>query len=351
MLNNKGRYYAKQIRKEMTTVVDYLCEKNIMKTKDLGGNTNLAAISSSLSTDFLATETAAILVRGYSESIRSHFYCMGEENLANFPELRKYYDELNKVYDSKSNNKAFEYYKLIYRFHYDVMNCLEEAILKAERSENIPAKRKGSNFYFETCLDNIIFLTLNNEDYSKVGLRLPNSDNKFIQIDRTDIFKGKVSETAANNPSSANVSVIINFVYNDEKELAKKLYPIVSTYDNKPIEITKMIPATEFISILKEEYNATSSNVVVDMEAFYEQADKIYRQNLQEAVFFVTGKNKCFRIMECEKKGEWPFGVIKATSTSDLTNVTLLTKRNFDLMMARRNEKNQQAAKKSSVYN
>ena len=99
------------------------------------------------------------------------------------------------------------------------------------------------------------------------------------------------------------------------------------------------------IDILKESYNATSSNIIVDMEPFYEQAEKISRQSLQGVVYFVTGKNKAYRVIDCQKLGEWPYGVIKANSISDLSNVTLLTKRSFDLVQARKNEKNLSARK------
>ena len=211
------------------------------------------------------------------------------------------------------------------------------------------AKRKGASFSFDTSLDNVIYLNSNRDDYTKVGLRYPGSEGKFIQIDKNDIYRSKVSSAAAlSNPSSVNVSVIVNIPYKEEKELAKKLYPVVSTYKNRPIETVEIIPATEFIEILKEEYNATSSNVIVDMEAFYEQADKVSKQMLKEVVFFVTGKNKAYRVIDCEKKGEWPASVIKANSVSDLGNVQLLTKKGFDLQMARKNEKNHQSMKSAA---
>ena len=45
MLNYKGRYYAKEILKDLSDIRDRLCELKILKTSDLGENTNLAAIS------------------------------------------------------------------------------------------------------------------------------------------------------------------------------------------------------------------------------------------------------------------------------------------------------------------
>ena len=100
--------------------------------------------------------------------------------------------------------------------------------------------------------------------------------------------------------------------------------------------------------MLKDEYSATASNIIVDMEPFYEQAEKISRQSLQGVVYFVTGKNKAYRVIDCQKLGEWPTGVIKANSISDLSNVTLLTKRSFDLVLSRKNEKNHQSARKAA---
>lgn len=343
MLNYKGRYYAKEILKELGIIRDVLCERKILKTSDLGEHTNLATISASISTDFLSTEIASVLVKGYSENIKDNFYFMGEENLSNLPETSKYYEDLLKVYESGSNNKGFEYFKLFYRYNYAVSQCLKNAILKAERSEGIPMKKKGASFSFDTAFGNVIVLSHNKEDYTKMGLRLPNSEGKFIQIEGCDMYKGKVTSTAS--VPNASIPVIINVTYNDEKELAKKLYPIISTYKDRPIDKVEMISGTELVSILKEYYEATSSNVIVDMEAFYEQADKVARQSLQEAAYFVTGKHKAYRVIECEKIGEWPLGVIKANNASDLNNVTLLTKRNFDLMMSRKNEKNLQARK------
>lgn len=347
MLNYKGKYYAKQILREITLIRDKLSELRIIKTSDLGEHTNLAVISASISTSFLSTELASVLVKSYSEFIKENFYIMGEENLSNLPEASRYYEELIKVYDSNSNNKGFEYFKLFSRYHYGVSKCLHEALMKAERFEGIPARRKGSSFSFDTSIDNMTFLRTSREDYTKLGLRLPNSEEKFIQLDSRDVYRGKVSASAT---SSNNVSmpVIINIAYNDEKELAKKLYPVVSTYKNRPIDKVEMISGAELVSILKEYYNATTSNVIVDMEAFYEQADKVARQNLQEAAYFITGKHKAYRVIDCEKIGEWPIGVIKATSPADLGNVSLLTPKNFDIAMSKKNEKNLQAARRGS---
>lgn len=352
MLNYKGRYYTKEIIKDLNMIRDKLCELKILKTNDLGENTNLATISASVSTDFSSNELSSILVKGYSENIRDSFYYMGEENLMNLSEASKYYEDLKKISESTVPcNKGFEYFKLFYRYNYSVTKNLKEALLKAERGEGVPSKRKGASFSFETSLDNINVLSFNREDYSKMGIKLPNSEGKFIQIDGNDIFRSKVSSAASNtNPSNVNVSVVINIPYKDEKDIPKKIYPIVSTYKSKPIEIVGMISASELIEILKEDYNATSSNVIVDMEAFYEQAEKVARQNLQEVVYLVTGKNKAYRVIDdCQKRNEWPLGIIKATSVSDLSNVNLLTKRNFDLALRRKNERNQQTSKKFTV--
>jgi len=346
MLNYKGRYYTKEILRDLSVIRDKLCELKILKTNDLGENTNLAAISASISTDFISTELSSILVKGYSENIKDSFYYMGEENLINLPEASKYYDDLKKIYESNSSNKGFEYFKLFYRYNYAVTTSLKEALLKAERGEGIPTKRKGASFSFDTSLDNVTVLTGVKDDYSKMGLKVPGSEGKFIQIDGNDMYRGKVSSAAATtNPSSVNVSVVVNIPYKDEKEIPKKIYPVVSTYKGKPIEIVGMISASELIDILKNEYDATSSNIIVDMEPFYEQAEKISRQSLQGVVYFVTGKNKAYRVIDCQKLGEWPYGVIKANNISDLNNVTLLTKRSFDLVLSRKNEKNQASRK------
>lgn len=345
MLNYKGRYYTKEILKDLSIIRDKLCELKILKTNDLGENTNLATISAGISTDFISTELSSILVKGYSENIKDSFYYMGEENLLNLPDANKYYDDLKKVYESDSSNKGFEYFKLFYRHNYAVSKCLKEALLKAERGESVPNKRKGASFSFETCLDNIAVLSGNRDDYSKMGIRLPNGEGKFVQIDGNDMYRSKATSAAAANPSTATISVIINIPYNDEKEIAKKIYPVVSTYKGKPIEKVSMISAAELIDILKNDYNSTVSNIIVDMEPFYEQAEKISRQSLQEVVYFVTGKNKAFRVVDCQKLGEWPHGVIKANSISDLNNVALLTKRSFELAQARSYEKKQSAKK------
>ena len=128
MLNYKGRYYTKEILKDLSVIRDKLCELKILKTSDLGENTNLAAISASIS-----TELSSILVKGYSENIKDSFYYMGEENLSNLPEANKYYEELKKVYDLLSEGnykklKNFDYYLLG-----DVINLLESINLKIKR--------------------------------------------------------------------------------------------------------------------------------------------------------------------------------------------------------------------------
>ena len=296
MLNYKGRYYTKEILKDLGVIRDKLCELKILKTNDLGENTNLAAISASISTDFISTELSSILVKGYSENIKDSFYYMGEENLLNVPEASKYYEDLKKVYESDSSNKGFEYFKLFYRYNYAVTKCLKEALLKAEKGESVPSKRKGTSFAFDTCLDNIAVLSGSRDDYSKMGIRVPNGDGKFVQIDGNDMYRSKVTSVAS-NPGSTNVSVIINISYNDEKEIGKKIYPVVSTYKGKPIEKVGMISATELIDILKEDYNATSSNVIVDMEPFYEQAEKISRQSLQALFILLQVRIKLIELL------------------------------------------------------
>jgi hypothetical protein len=272
---------------------------------------------------------------------------MGEENLLNLSEANKYYDDLKKIYESDSSNKGFEYFKLFYRYNYVVTKCLKEALLKAERGENVPSKRKGASFSFDTNSDNITVLSGTRDDYSKMGIKIPDSDGRFIQIDGNDMYRSKVSSSASSTGSS-NISVVINIPYEDERDISKKIYPVVSTYKGKPIEKVSMISATELIEMLKNDYNATASNIIVDMEPFYEQAEKISRQSLQGVVYFVTGKNKAYRVIDCQKLGEWPYGVIKANSTSDLSNVTLLTKRSFDLVLSRKNEKNHQSARQAA---
>lgn len=347
MLNYRGIYYARSILDHLKAIRNNLCDLKILKTSDLGENTNLATISASISTDFISTELPAIIVKGYSENIKDDFFSMGKENLAILPEASKYFDDLKKVYESHSNNKGFEYFKLFYRYQYHVINSLENAILKAERREGTPVKREGFSYFFDTTLDNITSLSGMKDDYTKMGLRIPGGEGKFVQIDGSDMYRSKTSSAAAlSNPSSVNISVVINISCANEKELQKIIYPIVRTYKNKPIEIIGMMSATELVEMLREDYNATSSNVIVDMEPFYEQAEKIVRQNLQKVVYFVTGKNKAYRVIDCEKQGEWPLGVIKASTVSDLSNVNLLTKRSFDLALSRKNEKNLQSSRR-----
>ncbi len=348
MLNYKGRYYTKEILKDLSVIRDKLCELKILKTNDLGENTNLATISASISTDFISTELSSIIVKGYSENIKDSFYYMGEENLVNLPEASKYYEDLKKVYESNSSNKGFEYFKLFYRYNFAVTKSLKEALLKAEKGEGVPSKKKGISFSFDTSLDNVAVLSGIKDDYSKMGIKVPDSDGKFVQIDGNDMYRSKVSSAALSNPSSVNVSVVINIPYKDEKEISKKIYSVVSTYRGKPIEIVGMISANELMDMLRDSYRATSSNIIVDMEPFYEQAEKIARQSLQGVVYFVTGKNKAYRVIDCQKLGEWPNGIIKANNVADLNNVTLLTKRSFDLVLSRKNEKNHQSLKKAS---
>ena len=182
MLNFKGRYYTKEILNYLSAIRNELCDHKILKTSDLGENTNLAAISASISTDFIPTSLPSITVKGYSENIKDSFYYMGEENLINLPEASKYYEDLKKVCESSSCNKGFEYFKLFYRYNYSVTNSLKEALLKAEKGEGVPVKRKGASFLFDTSLDNIAVLSGVKDDYSKMGLKIPGSEEKFIHI-------------------------------------------------------------------------------------------------------------------------------------------------------------------------
>lgn len=340
MLNYKGRYYTKAILNDLTKMRDNLCNLNILKTKDLGENMNLASLSASISTDFISTDFSSIVVNGYSQNIKDYFYYMGEENLVNIPEANKYFEDLKKIYENNSINKAYEYYKLFRRYYCSVTSCLKEALVKAERGEGVPIKRKGASFSFDTSLDNVSVLSTVRDDYSKMGLRLPNGEGKFVQIDGNDMYRSKTTGASATNPSNVNVSVVVNIPYNDEKEISKKIYPVVSTYKGKTIEIVGMISASELIEVLKENYGATASNILVDMEPFYEQAEKISRQSLQSVVYFVTGKSKVYRVIDCQKLGEWPNGIVK----SDFKNATLLTSRGLTLARARKDQAARKAA-------
>lgn len=337
MLNNKGIYYAKLIVKGIDDMKDKLINENILKPSDLGANSSLADISSSVSTEFSGGSYASILVEGYSKNLYKYFYHMGQINLDS-PELASaysYFKELKDVYDSSSLNKPFNYYKKYRVWGFKARACLKSALEIAEMGRGVANKQHGSSYYFEANSEDILsFASNNSEDFTKMGLKLPNSEGKYIQIETNEIYKEK---TGASNNSTINV--IVNVLYNDDKERNSKIYPIVTVYNNKPLEVVKMMPANDLIEILKNDYKATYTNNIVDNEPLYQKLNEVGNQSLQPAYFFATGKNKVHQICNCELENSWPAAILKANTTKDLSNITLFTMRSLEHAMTRKSQK------------
>jgi len=337
MLNNKGIYYAKLIVKGIDDLKDKLINENILKPADLGINSSLADISSSVSTEFSGGSFASILVEGYSKIFYKNFYHMGQVNLDR-PELApaySYFKELKDVYDSSSLNKPFNYYKKYRVWAFKARACLKSALELAETGRGVVNKQYGSSYAFEAGIDDVISFSNNkSEDFTKMGLRLPNTEGKYIQIETNEIYREK---TGASNATTINV--ILNIIYNDDKEKNSKIYPIVTVYNNKPLEIVKMISANDLIDILMSDYKATCSNTIVDNEPLYKKLIEVGNQSLQPAYFIATGKNKVHQILNCEVENSWPAVVLRANSTKDLNNITLFTVRSLEHAMMRKSQK------------
>lgn len=347
MLNNKGIYYAKLIVKGIDDLKDKLINENILKPSDLGANSSLADISSSVSTEFSGGSFASILVEGYSKIFYKNFYHMGQVNLDS-PELAaaySYFKELKDVYDSNSLNKPFNYYKKYRVWAFKAKACLKNALEIAESGRGVANKQHGSSYSFETNVDDVINFSANrSEEFTKMGLKLPNSEGKYIQIETNEIYKEK---TGASNATTINV--ILNIIYDDDKEKNSKIYPVVTAYNNKQLEIVKMISANDLIDILMNDYKATCSNTIVDNEPLYQKLNEVGNQSLQPAYFFATGKNKVHQICNCELENSWPAAILRASTTKDLNNITLFTVRSLEHAMTRKSQKRDSRVGESNV--
>lgn len=347
MLNNKGIYYAKLIVKGIDDLKDKLINENILKPADLGANSSLADISSSVSTEFSGGSFASILVEGYSKIFYKNFYHMGQVNLDS-PELSQaysYFKELKDVYDSNSLNKPFNYYKKYRVWAFKAKACLKSALEVAEIGQGVANRQYGTSYHFETSVDDVISFSNNrSEDFTKMGLKVPNSEGKYVQIETNEIYKEK---TGASNASTTNV--ILNIIYSDDKEKNSKIYPIVTAYNNKPLEIVKMISANDLIDMLMNDYKATCSNTIVDNEPLYQKLNEVGNQSLQPAYFFATGKNKVHQICNCELENSWPAAILKANTTKDLNNITLFTIRSLEHAMTRKSQKRDSRMSESSI--
>ena len=337
MLNNKGIYYAKLIVKGIDDLKDKLINENILKPSDLGANSSLADISSSVSTEFSGGSFASILVEGYSKLFYKNFYHMGQVNLDS-PELApaySYFKELKDVYDSSSLNKPFNYYKKYRVWAFKAKACLKNALEAAATYSGVVNKEHGSSYAFEANVEDVINFSNNkNDDFTKVGLKLPNSEGKYIQLETNEVFKEK---TGASNTSTINV--VLNIIYNNDAEKNSKIYPIITAYNNKSLEIVKMISANDLIDILMNDYRATCSNTIIDNEPLYQKLNELGNQSLQPAYFFATGKNKVHQICNCELENSWPAVILKANSTKDLSNITLFTVRSLEHAMSRKSQR------------
>lgn len=326
-LNYRGIYYAEGVLKQFAELRDRLLELKVLKTGDLGENQNWAGISANYSTVFNLVGLPYILVKGISEIIRENFYQMEDINLSLVPESNKYYDELNKVYEG-SGNKGFQYFNLFRRFYYSVTEELKQALLKASQRDADRVKKTGYSFTLDTSLDNICVLSNAKEnDYTKMGLRIPGEDGtKFVQVDGRDMIRmSNNGAIAASN--SGSVTVVINIPSEKVEDLGNRIYPIVSTYEGKPIKTSGWINAKELIGVLKNDYNATMSSTVVDLEALYRRACEVKEHCLQPAEYIVVGKNKAWEIVACALKGIWPASVAKAETPAEASNLTVLTAR------------------------
>ena len=100
-----------------------------------------------------------------------------------------------------------------------------------------------------------------------------------------------------------------------------------------------MISANDLIDILKNYYNATFNPTIIDNEPLYQKLNEVGNQSLQPVYFFATGKNKVHQICNCETENSWPSAILKATTTKDLSNVLVFTKRSLDHVMLRKSQK------------
>lgn len=338
MLNNKGVYYAKLIVNDIDDLKDVLINANILKPSDLGANSNLADISKSVSTEFSGDDTkTAFLMIGCSEKIYKNFYSMGSVNLegAELAPAYNYFKELKSVYDAKTFPRSFNYYKKYVVWALAARTALKTALKKAELNEGIPNKLYGTSYSFEATHDSVISnFSIKGEDFTKVGLRLPNVENEYVQIESNEVYREKCG--SGNNPTS---NVVVNIIYNDDKEKNSKIYPVISTFEGKAFKIIRMISANDLINMLTNDYKADVSTDIVDMEPLYKKLNEVWRQSLQPVYFFATGKNKVHTICKCESENAWPNSVLKATSSKDLSNITLFTKRSLEHAMARKSQK------------
>ena len=262
---------------------------------------------------------------------------MGQVNLDS-PELAaaySYFKELKDVYDSSSLNKPFNYYKKYRVWAFKAKACLKNALDAAATYSGTPNKEHGSSYAFEANVEDVINFSNNkSDDFTKAGLKLPNSEGKYIQIETNEIFKEK---TGASNTTTINV--ILNIIYNSDAEKNSKIYPIITVYNNKPLEIVKMISANDLIDILMNQYRATCSNSIIDNEPLYQKLNELGNQNLQPAYFFATGKNKVHQICNCELENSWPAVILKANSTKDLNNISLFTVRSLEHAISRKSQR------------
>ena len=96
MLNEKGIYYGKLVVQGIDDLKDKLISENILKSSDLGVNSSLADISSSVSTEFSGGSFASIIVEGYSKILYKNLYHMGQVNLDS-PELAPAYNYFKEL--------------------------------------------------------------------------------------------------------------------------------------------------------------------------------------------------------------------------------------------------------------
>ena len=130
---------------------------------------------------------------------------MGQVNLDS-PELApaySYFKELKDVYDSSSLNKPFNYYKKYRVWAFKAKACLKNALEVANSYGGVANKEHGSSYAFEANVEDVINFSNNkSDDFTKVGLKLPNCEGKYIQLETNEVFKEK---TGASNTSTINV--------------------------------------------------------------------------------------------------------------------------------------------------
>ncbi len=337
MLNEKGIYYGKLVVQGIDDLKDKLISENILKSADLGVNSSLADISSSVSTEFSGGSFASIIVEGYSKILYKNLYHMGQVNLdsSELAPAYNYFKELRDVFESSSLNKPFNYYKKYRVWALQARSCIRRALDIAEAGIGVPNKQFGSSYAFEAKIEDVInFSGTASEDFTKVGLKLPGNEGKYIEIETNELFKEK---SGASNVSTVNV--ILNVIYNDDKERNSKIYPVATVYNNKKLETVKMISANDLIEILKNDYKAVVSNTIVDNEILYKKLNEVGKQSLKPAFFFATGKSKVHPVCHCEYENSWPAVVLRANNVKDLNNISLYTIRSLEHALARKNQK------------